>query len=224
MDDSFIKNVIAALRLMKDAVMIFISSPGPVTGYYAQLMQNPRFSVIKFTMACAACQKSKAPWKCTHKVGEIPHWQNEESIEEAKQLLADDPLIQYRELMGGSLDDAAKVFSREQLNELENRPEVGLNMKKPKFVFIAVDPAGGGSSHFAICSCFYAGPVAVVSFINGVIGQFWVLHAVHFCCVPRVHPCFCAFVSSTASVLHWIVFITGVMHPCLPPSAFPCPC
>jgi hypothetical protein len=163
MKESFLKNVVVALRLMANAVLVMISSPGPIGAYYASLLENPTFSVIKFSMACAACEKGKQPWKCTHKLGEIPHWQSEESVEEAKSMLANDPVVAYRELMGGSIDESTRVFSKEHLAMIKKKPLVSTD-KPPGHVFITVDPSGGGSSHYAICSSFYVKRSAVVSF------------------------------------------------------------
>lgn len=163
MKESFIKNVIAALRLMQDTVFIFISSPGVPTAYYTRLMKNPSFKTVKFSMACATCEKGKQPWKCTHKMGEIPHWQSEESVAQSKRFLDDDPTVAYRELMGGTIDDSAKLFSQSLLDSIEALPEVGYRLQRPPHVYVSIDPAGGGSSHYAIASCFPVANVNVVS-------------------------------------------------------------
>ena len=53
--------------------------------------------------------------------------------------------------MGQITNDAASVFSQKLVEELMNRPEWKLR-NNSKFVFLGVDPNGGGSSDLAIIS------------------------------------------------------------------------
>lgn len=102
MKESFIKNVIAALRKMKDAVIIIISSPAKHDAkegaFFTRLLTNPHFTVVRFTMACDTCMKGKSPHLCTHKLDELPYWQTASSVKQAIEL-AEDPLVAYREIV-----------------------------------------------------------------------------------------------------------------------------
>jgi hypothetical protein len=70
-------------------------------------------------------------------------------MDDQKELLA-------RETMGIQSDVFGRAFSNRALAALRRRPPfappLGL---KARFVFIAVDPSGGGHSHFAVVSVFF---------------------------------------------------------------------
>jgi hypothetical protein len=59
------------------------------------------------------------------------------------------------------VDGMSRVFSRGLLKIIQNAPAVQC-VKHVPHVFISVDPNGGGSSKYAIASCYYVGPTAVV--------------------------------------------------------------
>jgi hypothetical protein len=105
MMEAFFKKVVVPMLAMEDAALICISSLGDSTNYYSRLVAkvdedgNPCFNVIRFTLACARCEKTSEPWKCTHKLGEIPWWQSEERQKIAKLMLEDDGDIIHAELL-----------------------------------------------------------------------------------------------------------------------------
>lgn len=75
---------------------------------------------------------------------------------------ADDILA--RELTTLHMDDSAKTFSPELLRVIRARPHVVLQgIEAPREVFVSIDPGCGGSSHYAITSCFYVTSICVVS-------------------------------------------------------------
>jgi hypothetical protein len=105
MDEMFFKKVVVPLLSMENAALICISSLGDSTNYYSRLVSKvdrdglPCFNVIRFTLACARCEKTSEPWKCPHLVGDIPWWQSEERQSVAKMMLEDDGNIAYAEIM-----------------------------------------------------------------------------------------------------------------------------
>jgi hypothetical protein len=105
MDEAFFTKVVVPMTQMENCALICISSLGDSTNYYSRLITkkdehgDPAFNVIRFTMACARCEKTSEPWKCQHKLGEIPRWQSEARQKIAKLMLEDNPDTISAELM-----------------------------------------------------------------------------------------------------------------------------
>jgi hypothetical protein len=218
MQAEFFKKVVVPMLAMANVALICISSLGDSTNYYSRLVSKvdrdgkPCFNVIRFTLACGRCEKTSEPWRCTHKLGEIPWWQNEERQKVAKLMLEDDGNIVHAELMcpaasppslssprafarahwltrvprGGLVDGTSRVFSRELVARVERAPLLQLTAPI-SHVFVSIDPNGGGASKFAIASMYYQGPSAVVR----------LSHATQH---TRACACVCAGVSVTVDV------------------------
>lgn len=105
MQELFFKKVVIPMMQMENCALICISSLGDSTNYYSRLVSktdpdgNPAFNTIRYSLACARCEKTSEPWKCQHKLGEIPRWQSEERQKIAKLMLEDDGDIIHAELM-----------------------------------------------------------------------------------------------------------------------------
>lgn len=105
MMEAFFKKVVVPMTQMDKCALICISSLGESTNYYSRLISKknedglPAFNIIRFTLACARCEKTSEPWKCTHKLGEIPWWQSEDRQKIAKLMLEDDGDIIHAELL-----------------------------------------------------------------------------------------------------------------------------
>ena len=56
--------------------------------------------------------------------------------------------------MGQITNDAASVFSQKLVDDLMTRPAWQL-ATPPKYIFLGVDPNGGGSSDLAIITCCF---------------------------------------------------------------------
>lgn len=73
---------------------------------------------------------------------------------------ADDPAMLLRESMGVGADSTNKAFHAQDINDLFARPPVGIHRDHYEYydkdninhVVLAVDPAGGGASAFAVAS------------------------------------------------------------------------
>lgn len=82
-------------------------------------------------------------------------------MEVVRAILADDPAMLLRESMGISADDSTKAFPSKHVDALLSRarldyvrdtnPVNPLDVRRD-CILIAVDPAGGGSSAFAVAS------------------------------------------------------------------------
>ena len=65
-----------------------------------------------------------------------------------------DPATALREYAGVIADDYQPCFSKALLDRMFSNPSVTIGYT-PKYIFIAVDPNGGGISQLALCSGYY---------------------------------------------------------------------
>lgn len=95
--------------------------------------------------------------RCTHKLSEMPRWLSSKKLEVVKQLLADDPAMLLRESLGVGSDATQRAFSSADITSFFARATTSLDgmysYNRAPPVLVAVDPAGGGASAFAIASC-----------------------------------------------------------------------
>lgn len=89
-------------------------------------------------------------FSCTHKTAEMPRWLSSKKLETIKKLLSGDPAMLLRESMGVSAESTTRAFKEADVQRFVERPFASL--QKMQYVFVAVDPAAGGTSAFAICT------------------------------------------------------------------------
>jgi hypothetical protein len=80
----------------------------------------------------------------------MPRWLSSQKLEIIKALLADDPALLLRESMGVSAEETVRAFKEPHVLAFVDRPAVALPYVHS--VITSVDPSGGGSSAFAVCS------------------------------------------------------------------------
>lgn len=125
-----------------------------------QTTGEPLFETIQISLVCDDCMKSDHPELCTHKLAEMPRWLSSAKMEVVKSLLSDDPAMLLRESMGVGADSTQKAFYSSDINTFLARPTMGIprhfyedNLaENTMHVLVAVDPAGGGASAFAVSS------------------------------------------------------------------------
>ena len=100
-------------------------------------------------MSCEKCQRLGKAAECTHMASVIPPWKSQAKFDMVKSIYGDRKDLLARESMGQITNDAASVFSQGMVEKmLKKSPWVMKN--KAKFVFLGVDPNGGGDSQMAI--------------------------------------------------------------------------
>ena len=140
---------------------------------------KPLFETISISLVCDDCMKTEHPEayvgifnprikaarltkpfrvrRCTHKLAEMPRWLSSKKLEVVKQLLADDPAMLLRESMGVGSDSTQRAFSSTDITSFFARATTSLDgmysYNRAPPVLVAVDPAGGGASAFAVASC-----------------------------------------------------------------------
>ena len=123
--------------------------------------------------------------RCTHKLHTLPRWISSSKVEIVRKLLEDDPVHRFdtkcmltklsimllthaqamllRETLGVAADSSNKAFRSADIDSmLEREPKKISAMRgaarlhtQTKFVFIAIDPSGGGASAFSIAAVHY---------------------------------------------------------------------
>jgi hypothetical protein len=145
---------------MQKTALIALSSPEGSQNYFSKLINfkldgESLFRVCDCQLVCEDCRKldRELQIKCNH-VKQTPPWLSEERTRKWKMITMSDPATALREYAGIIEDDFQPCFSKELLNRMFTNPPVSIAYS-PKYIFVAVDPNGGGISQLAICSGYY---------------------------------------------------------------------
>ena len=142
--------------------LICISTILDPCNYYSKLLElkdengDSFFQVHRFTMACDACIEAGTPEQCTHMFRELPPWQSARKHRKIRAMMADEPELLMRETQGISSDLHQRAFPQKFVRQWTMRAPFDHGARDAvRHVVLAIDPSGGGSSHFAVVSCFY---------------------------------------------------------------------
>jgi len=142
--------------------LLALSSPEGNDNYFSRLVNKVDedtglgfFKVVDCVLVCEACRKldRDEQIKCQH-VKQQAHWLSKNKTNKMMQLYKDDPATALRELTGIIEDDHSPCFPKEMVARLFDAPPLSTNYI-PKYIFVAVDPNGGGPSQLAIVSGYY---------------------------------------------------------------------
>lgn len=77
--------------------------------------------------------------------------------------MSDQQELLQRETMGVQSDSFGQAFKTKSIKSLLKRVETPYTQSTPvRHIFFAIDPSGGGESHFALVSCYYEGGGMIV--------------------------------------------------------------
>jgi len=121
--------------------------------------------------------KTDHPERCRHKMCMLPRWISSAKVEVVRTLLADDPVsppplpllsplsplsplliilppqaMLLRETLGVGADGSEKAFPSVDVESMFKRIDQDSENTKILHTFTAVDPSGGGSSAFSVCT------------------------------------------------------------------------
>ena len=147
--------VIVPLLEMDTTALIAISTPLDGMNFYSEMFElkggdgKPLFNQLRIGMSCEKCQKAGKAADCTHMASVVPPWKSAAKFDMVKAIYGDRKDILARESMGQITNDAASIFSQGMVEKmLAKQPWV---LKSgAKYVFLGVDPNGGGDSQMAI--------------------------------------------------------------------------
>ena len=168
MSKSFFDNVIAPV-LAADASFIGITTwSANINNFVNRLVDlkypsgESVFNSVKLDQVCERCKELGIGADCTHKMNEIPPWQNQQRHKDLKLILGDNEEAYLRETKGVQVNSGyLQIFETNDIKNFRNRMfNAGT---AHKVVYTAVDPnAGGRGSKFAVVSCvFYDGKMVV---------------------------------------------------------------
>jgi len=167
--------VVVPLILMKDTVVVLISTPSGPGTLFDSLMTATRgdgttlFKRLDAGTVCDSCLGTEMENSCTHDASSRPEWNSQAGFDDALVLYGDDTVMARQELMGISNGDDKSAFLKERLDLLFGRPRFGEPHTRVETIYVAVDPNGGPKvteelgSETAVVSFFYDGGRQVVS-------------------------------------------------------------
>ena len=146
---------------MKNTALLALSSPEGSDNYYSQLMNmkdelgRPFFRNVDCFMICEPCRKLEREKQilCNH-VKQTAHWLSARKAQRLKSLYKHDPSTAIREFGGISIDGFQPCFRKEDIKLLYDAPPI-IQKYSPDYVYVAVDPNGGGPSQMAIVSLYF---------------------------------------------------------------------
>ncbi len=212
-DPGLISEVIVPLLSMQQSCLLCISTLLESGNHYSRMFElkdplgEPLFETIQISLVCDDCLKTDHPELCTHKLAEMPRWLSSAKMEVVKSLLSDDPAMLLRESMGVGADSTNKAFHAADINALLKRAGMGIyrdaieynDRDNTNHVVVAVDPAGGGASAFAVASvCQQPNGSIVVRAYSLLHGQF-----------PSRSPR-----HISLSTTHAVTYASGLWHEC----------
>ena len=151
--------VIVPLLELETTALICISTPQDSSNFYSMMFEmvdmagEKLFNQINVSMVCEDCKLGAHPENCTHMKHLLPKWKSGGKQDMVRQIYGENTADMLRESMGVTTNDSAAVFDDEWLHIFATRP-VYSPVNTPRFVFVAVDPNGGGSSQMAIVSMY----------------------------------------------------------------------
>lgn len=112
------------------------------------------FNTLRTGLSCQKCIDEGKAAECTHMASVIPPWKSQAKFEMVKAIYGSRKDLLARESMGQITNDAASVFSQGMVEDFFRRSL--WTLRNPvKFVFLGVDPNGGGDSQLAIVTMCY---------------------------------------------------------------------
>jgi len=152
--------VIVPILQMQNTCLFALSSPEGSQNFFSKLINlkvngENFFRVCDCQMICEECRKLEPDKQilCNH-VKQTAKWLNSKKGQRLKLLYGADSATVAKEMMGIIADDYLPCFPAERIEALFVAP-VKKTLSTPKYVFITVDPSGGGMSQLGICSAYY---------------------------------------------------------------------
>lgn len=142
--------------------LIALSTPEGSANYFSKLLTTidektgeSLFHVCNCILICEDCLKlpKEEQILCKH-VKQSAFWLSTEKTDKYKALYKADPATAIREFTGQVEDDYIAVFPKELIKRVFELPPLVYG-SSPKYVFVTVDPSGGGVSQMAMCIGYY---------------------------------------------------------------------
>lgn len=179
-NESNIQSVVYPLLKVMNRACIFISTPlGEDDNMFAKLenmrdpLGRPLVRAVPLTLACNACLSRGQGHMCEHKLWMLPQWQSRRAHRNVQTMLSESSSRQMTEMIGEAAATGSRVFPAHAVTNLEQAPwyTPEERNKTPRYVYVFVDPAGGGpKSEMAVMSVYinHCGQITVRGTGNAV--------------------------------------------------------
>ena len=158
MDPGFFYETVAPLLIVGTTSLLAISTLTSEINFYSRLLRmrdkvtnQPLFSVLSVTLACAKCREDGKAADCAHMLHLVPRWQSGDRHVKLKTVMQDRPDLIESELSGLAFDSLQQVFRSADMDIMFTQPPPRWITNDAIHLFI--DPAAGGpGSDHAILS------------------------------------------------------------------------
>jgi hypothetical protein len=161
LDQAVFTEVVLPLLGVRDTVLLAISTPLESSNFYSQLLAAKKpngstlFKVIQIQLICAECLAKGITDNCPHGAP-LPQWKSSARGDLVKTLMSSDEQMFLREQAGVVTENDTNAFDVESIIRMEHPSTyVNINSSFPAELYVAIDPAGGGASEFALAVGFY---------------------------------------------------------------------
>jgi len=151
--------VILPLCAVQDTVLIGISTPLDENNFYSMLLDmkkpngDPLFNQLTISLLCDTCLAAGA-MTCPHR-NALPAWKSGERQEVIANIMAGDKAMYMRENLGIITRSDNSAFDRASIDRLYTRTFNLVGASAPPYVYVCIDPCGGGLSAMALAACFF---------------------------------------------------------------------
>jgi hypothetical protein len=159
--------VICPLLGVKHTALLAISTPQSETNWYSELInlkdQHGRhlFDTIQLGLRCAKCAAENRA--CSHKLFMSPAWKTVENTAKVDAIMATNPTLRDRETRGEASSEMRTILKATEVDLFSLRSRFVFPVSRPRVLFTAIDPAGGGSlSDYTILTGTLCGQKPVV--------------------------------------------------------------
>lgn len=152
--------VVVPLLELDNTAMIGISTIKGEDNFLTKFLKmkddsgKPFFKSYMFYLACETCRNAGLASSCTHLMNELPAWQSQRKHKRIRAMMEDQKELLEQETIGISHSSNERAFSTKSINSLFDRPSI-VTPGSIDFIFISIDPNGGGASDFALTSTYF---------------------------------------------------------------------
>ena len=182
LDEAVFKEVLLPLIGVRDSVLLGISTPLDENNFYRCVLRHEPeaatsaadrapvvrsvmldmkrpdgtklFNAMSITLLCEACEKA-GKLECPH-VNVLPAWKSGERQELIASLMANDRAMYIQENLGIIVRRDNAAFDKASLDRFQATRYSLVTSPAPRFLYVCIDPAGGGPSALALVACFYS--------------------------------------------------------------------
>lgn len=155
--------IVLPLMAEVNHVLFAASSPKVGGGGYTNVILakdtdgTPLMNSLIIGDPCDACKRSTTPWMCPHKMNELATWKDPHMLTLLAKLYkaCDMEDVMMSELYTMTKSSDSSIFRRQLYERFVTEEPKKFN-DKIDVVYISIDPAGGGSSEFALTAMGYS--------------------------------------------------------------------